>query len=167
MKPNFEVISEADIIKKARDAQGDKKYIKRPDLDRLAELTGCDRDTMIDWLCAHGLILDRQACGHSAFRDRNADSGRPGRRRSNQPEEKDRCTAPNYREPILRLAKDMLENMSEEEHRLTAEVEAAKTRYEEAKEALAIYTADVLAVDELVKRLENAAAVTITDTAAE
>lgn len=149
MKPNFEAVSERDILKKAELAKGSKKYIKRADIDMLAQLTGCGRDDMIDWLCDKGMSLDKGACGHSRFKN-------PTPRKEKKAAAPEEPPAENYKEPLLKITEEMLENMMEERERLKEEAEKAWATFE-------AYNDDCDAVAALAARLQKAESVTITE----
>ena len=145
-KPIFEAISERDILKRARDLRGTKGYIKRTELDTMADLTGCKRDDIIDWLCDNGVSLDRYACGHSNFRQHRS------KEKAAEPE----TPAENYKEPLLKITEEMLENMAQELARLKEEAE-------KAKEAFESYNRDCEAVALLAAKMRKAEAITITE----
>lgn len=148
-KPIFEAISERDIIKRAQDLRGAKGYIKRADLDTMADLTGCGRDDIIDWLCDNGVSLDRYACGHSNFRQHRKGKEEAAPKPETPPAE-------NYKEPLLKITEEMLESMMEERERLKKEAEKAWATFE-------AYNDDCDAVAALAARLQKAESVTITE----
>lgn len=149
MKPNFEAVSERDILKKAELAKGSKKYIKRADIDMLAQLTGCGRDDMIDWLCDKGMSLDKGACGHSRFKN-------PTPRKEKKTAAPEEPPKPNFKDAILKIAEETLESMMEERERLKEEAEKARVAFES-------YNEECDAMAGLTAMLRRAESVTITE----
>ena len=58
---NFESISKADLIKKAKDYMGNGNYIPAKSLDLMCQLTACGRVEMLDFLAENGVPVNKGA----------------------------------------------------------------------------------------------------------
>lgn len=58
---NFESISKADLIKKAKDYMWNGNYIPVKDLDLMCQLTACGRVEMLDFLAENGVPVNKGA----------------------------------------------------------------------------------------------------------
>ena len=137
---NFEAITKADLIKKAKDYKGDSYYIPVKDLDLLCALTACSRDEMLDFLEENGVSITRNAYT-----------------------KKEKKTAEGKDTDALKLSRDLLgdivleliEHGAEELKALDREVENAEQRLKEAREAAAAADARLDELDSILGVLKS------------